>query len=311
LPHSHKHGAVRVANEFDEEAQGLIAIQQGSLQNKITDIETRLVADVINRLTKSKNAFEKTNDILEKKQQEMYEAELEKDLNAFYLVLMPVFASMILAKRAKEFNMLASFKVDPAIRRDSKELAKKVAQGHIATITEDLRKTIKETYDNVILAELSAIEDSGRKVTDADLKLARKKALEGNGQARIVSDIKQEYSKMTEGRAKTIARTESSRAFNQSQLQADLQFAKQNDLEGRVYKKWVTRSGNPCEFCVDMANQPPIPLDKNFVDFGDTLEVESNNDGKVKIRKMSIDFEAVNAGLLHPNCGCTYRLIVE
>lgn len=311
LPHSHKHGAVRVANEFDEEAQGLIAIQQGSLQNKITDIETRLVADVINRLTKAENAFEDTNDILSKKQQEMYEAELEKDLNAFYLVLMPVFASMILAKRAKEFNMLASFKVDPAIRRDSKELAKKVAQSHIATITEDLRKTIKETYDNVILAELSAIEDSGRKVTDADLKLARKKALEGNGQARIVSDIKQEYSKMTEGRAKTIARTESSRAFNQSQLQADLQFAKQNDLEGRVYKKWVTRSGNPCEFCVDMANQPPIPLDKNFVDFGDTLEVESNNDGKVKIRKMSIDFEAVNAGLLHPNCGCTYRLIVE
>lgn len=306
-----KNIADRVKNEFDEETTGLIAIQQASLQNRITDIEARLVSNVITKLTKAKNAFEEATDILSEKDQQLYKAELKEELNAFYLVLMPVFASLILAKRAKEFNMLAGFKLSPAIRRESKELATKISQSHIATIMEDLRSTIKSTYDNVVQAQLSAIEATGRAVTDADLVLARKKALAGNGQAQIVSDIKKEYTKMSSGRAKTIARTESSRAFNQSQYQADLQFAKQNGLEDKVYKKWITRNDNPCAFCLNMASQPPIPLDKNFVDLGDMLEVETENNGTTKISKMSIDFEAVNAGLLHPNCGCTYRLIVE
>ena len=303
--------AVRVKNEYDEETQGLIAIQQASLQNSIVDIETRVVMAVINKLTKAKNAFEKTEDILSETEQKQYQSEMEKDLAAFYLVLMPVFASTVLSKRIKEFNMMSSFKITPNIRRNAKELASKVSAGHIDTILEDLRGAIQSSYNNNVQAILSNIEATGRKVTDADLAFARKKALEGNGQAQIISDIKKEYSSISATRAKTIARTEASRAFNQSQYEADLQFMRQNELDGRVYKKWITRNDNPCAFCRDMASQPPIPLDNNFLDFGDMLEVETTVDGKTKLSKMSIDFEEVNAGLLHPNCGCTYRLIVE
>jgi len=310
--HNHTHEvADRVTNEFDDETTGLIAVQQSALQNEVTRVETGVVMSVINKLTKSKNAFESSGDIISKKDEEASTKELNQSLELFYLALIPIFASTNAARRLKEFGMPTNFEMTSAIRKETKELVKVVSESHINTIVEDLRLAMKGAYDEAVTAQLSAIEATGRKVTDADLALARKMALEGNGQTKIVSAVRQKYSDFSNGRAKTIARTEASRAFNQSQLQSDLQFVKQNDLEGRVYKKWITRNDNPCQFCRTMASQPPIPVNQNFVDLGDMLEVEENVDGKIKVRKMSIDFEPVSAGLLHPNCGCTYKLIVE
>jgi hypothetical protein len=301
----------KVANEFDEETQGLVAIQQSALQNEVTRVEANIVTTVLNKLTSAQNAFEETTDIITQADSARFEKELEESLNSFYLALMPIFASLFLAKRAKEFNMIGVFKLSPAIRRQTRELAKLVSNSHISTVLEDLRSTVQNTYNEAVQARLSAIEATGRKVTDADLALARAKALEGNGQTKIVSAVREKYTDIAKGRAKTIARTESARAFNQSQLQSDLQFIKQNGLEGRAYKKWVTYNDNPCQFCINMANQPPIPVNQNFIDLGDTLEIIDETSGKPKVRKMSIDFEPVDAGLLHPNCGCRYRLIIE
>lgn len=311
LPHTHSDVADRVTNEFDEETQGLVAIQQSALQNEVTRVEESVVTSVMRKILKSNNAFEDTSDIITKKDEEKAINELRTSLEVFYLALMPIFASLFISKRTKEFNMTATFKTTPQIRRETKELSKLVANGHINTILEDLRGAIQSTYDEAIAARLSQIEATGRKVTDADLVLARKKALEGDGQARIVSAVRKKYTDIAKGRAKTIARTESARAFNQSQLQSDLQFVKQNGLEGRAYKKWTTYNDNPCPFCINMASQPPIPIDQNFVDLGDTIEVIDETTGKSKVRKMSIDFEPVDSGLLHPNCGCRYRLIIE
>lgn len=310
-PHTHETKTVdRVANEFNEETQGLIAVQQSSLQNEITRVETGVVMSVISKLTKYSNAFDETADIITKKDEEAQTKELQQALELFYLAMIPIFSSMFISKRTKEFGMMSTFETTPKIRRDVKELSKLVSEGHINTILEDLRLSVKSAYDEAVQAKLSQIEATGRSVTDADLTLARKKALEGDGQARIVSAVRQKYADISEGRAKTIARTEASRAFNQSQLQSDLQFVEQNGLEGKAYKKWITRNDNPCQFCLAMAAEPPIPLGNNFVDLGDMIEVEDTANGKVKLRKMSIDFEPVSAGLLHPNCGCTYKLII-
>lgn len=303
--------AVRVNNEFEEEISGLVANQQSALQNEIVRLETQVVADVTNRLLKNKNAFEDSSDILPKKEQEAYEKEVQQSLELFYLALIPIYASMVMAKRTKEFNLISDFKMTPAIRRETKALAKKVGTGHVETVLEDLRRTIKETYDTNVQAQLSAIEDSGRKVTDADLKLARKKALEGSGQQEIISSVRKEYTEISKTRAKAIARTESSRAFNQSQLQADKQFIQQNELQGKAYKKWVTMSNNPCPTCVELSNQPPIPFNDNFANVGDTIETTTTVDGKTKTYKTLINFTDLAAGNAHVNCGCRYRLIIE
>lgn len=311
LPRKNSNKVVRALNEFDEETQGIVTLQQASLQNQIENIEALVVAEVTNKLTKSKNAFEETSDILSKTKQEQYEKETADTLNTFYLALLPIFATLYQSKRAKEYNMVATFRLTPQIKRETKALAKKVGQGHIATILEDLRTVMANTYEENVQSILSGIEATGRKVTDADLALARAKALEGNGQAKIVSDIRKEYTNISRNRAKMIARTESNRAFNQSQFEYDKQFVEQNGLEGRVYKKWETRGAEPCPFCIDMASQPPIPLNDNFIDLGSELQVTEEKDGKTKVRKMAIDFEPIEFGVLHPNCNCTYRLIVE
>ena len=303
--------AVRVTNEFEEEMSGLVANQQSALQNEIVRIETQVVADVTNRLLKNSNAFEDTSDILPKKEQEAYEKEVQQSLELFYLALIPIYASMVMAKRTKEFNLISDFKMTPAIRRETKALAKKVGESHIDTILEDLRGAIKPGYDNNVQSILSEIEATGRKVTDKNLAFARKKALEGNGQAKIVSEIKNEYKNITTDRAKTIARTESSRAFNQSQLQADKQFLEQNELQGKAYKKWVTMSSNPCPTCIELSNQPPIPFNANFANVGDTIETTTTVDGKTKTYKTLINFTDLEAGNAHVNCGCRYRLIIE
>lgn len=301
-----------VKNEFDEETTGLVAIQQSALQNEVQRIETNVVAYVLNRISNSKNAFEDTSDIITKTEQERQERELQRSLEAFYLALIPIFASLVISKRTKEFNMTSIYKTTPSVRREIRELSSKISESHIETILEDLRIASKGAYDEAVASQLSQIEATGRKVTDADLKLARKLATEGRGQVEIANAIKKKYTEtISEGRAKTIARTEARRAFNQSQLQADKQFMEQNNLEGKVFKKWVTRNDNPCQYCQLMASQPPIPLDKNFMELGDTIEYEETVKDKVKVRKMSIDFEPIDSGLLHPNCGCTYKLIVE
>lgn len=309
--HNHEDEVVRVTNEFDEETKGLVSFQQSTLQNKIVELEAQIVASVTNRLTKSKNAFEDTNDILTATEQKLYEKEAQKDLEAFYLAILPVVASLTIAKRTKEFNLRSSFFMNLAIKKETKALAKKVGESHVQTVLEDLRKTIKSTYDANVQAQLSALENAGRKVTDADLALARKKALEGSGQQEIISAIRKEYTDMSQTRAKTIARTESSRAFNLSQYQADKQFIEQNGLEGKAYKQWTTFSGNPCPTCQYLSEQAPIPFERNFADVGETITSTYEVDGKTKVFSTSVNFTPLEAGNAHPNCGCRYMLVIK
>lgn len=303
--------AVRVQNAFDEEAQGLISVQQASLENKIANIESRVVSSVINKVNKATNAFDKEADIMTATERRKQERELEEALQMFYLAVIPIFATMSINKRTKEFGLIGTFSMNPALNKEIRELAKKVSTSHMDTILNDILVSAKTAYDEAVQTQLSAIEATGRKVTDSDLALARKKALEGNGQAQITSALKQEYADMVDTRAKAVARTEASRAFNQSQFQADKQFIKQNGLEKQAYKQWTTFSGNPCPTCQELASRPPIPFERNFADLGDTISSTYEKDGKTKVYSTNINFTPLEAGNAHVNCGCRYMLIIK
>ena len=140
----------------------------------------------------------------------------------------------------------------------------------------------------------------------------RAQALTGKGQQEIVSSIRKKYSNViSKTRATAVARTETNRAFTMAQFEADKQFIKQNKLEGRAYKKWITRSDNPCALCSQKASEPPIPFNEPFASLGDEVTAIFEEDGKTRVLKQRIDFETVWAGNLHVNCGCVYQLIVE
>lgn len=308
--HTHDHLSV-IRNEFDEESQGLIATQQGALQNAIVSIEGRLVATVLDNVSKAKNAFDEQSDIISDKEKSEYEQELEMALAAFYAIIVPLYATTILNRRTKEFGLFGNFKLNNDVKKYIREIANKASESHINTVVEDLLKVTKETYDGLVQKELEAIEASGRKVTDKDLKLARKRALEGKSQSQITSEIKKKYTEISSVRAKAIARTETNRAFTQSQYQADIQFLKQNKLMGKAYKKWITTSDAPCPTCMDLASQPPIPFTQNFADLGDEIITTYEENGKTKVKKNLVNFEPLSAGNAHVNCGCKYMLIIE
>jgi hypothetical protein len=308
----HIHNIELNLNEFDEQSKGLVQQQQGALQNVIVNIESKVVNEVLNKITNASNTFEDNSDIITQSDEDSDKKELEISLAAFFAVLIPLFASQTVASRAKEFGMFTNFKLNKQVKDYIKSISEKAADSHINTIVEDLRSTIKGTYDGIINDQLISIRESGRAVTDEDLVLARKKALEGASQQRIISAIKTEYSgNISTNRAKAIARTETNRAFTQSQYQADIQFIKQNGLEDQAYKQWTTQSANPCQICIDLANQPPIPFETNFADLGTELTATYEVDGKTKVLKQLVNFEPLSAGNAHVNCSCRYLLVIK
>jgi len=271
-------------NALKTTKQGIIAQQQGALQNAIVNIEGKTTAYIINKLRKkysktSINAIDNPEEIQESDLISKYEKkdlanELALVIAMFYGIIFTLQGEKAMKDRAKEYGLSGDFSLNSETKKYLKNIADKASKGHIDTISKDLYETV------------------------------RKGALQGLSAEELISDIKRQYSdEITEARAKAIARTETNRAFTRSQYEADKQFIKQNKLEGRVYKQWVTRSQNPCDFCKELASRPPIPFNANFVSLGDHMTV----DGK----ELGIGFEDVEAGTLHVNCACEYKIIIE
>ena len=264
-----------------DQEQGLLTQQQGALQSSVTNIESQVVAGIIKRITKAKNAFDDEVDIITQTERKSYERELETAIAAFLFVLIPLFGRNTMNKRLAEFQKDGIFTMNVEVKRYISSISGKVAVSHIDTIVNDI-------YSEV-----------------------RKLALTGATQEELISGITKKYNEViTTTRAKTIARTETNRAFTMSQYEADKQFIKQNKLDGRAYKVFQTRSNNPCPFCLELEAQGPIPFDKPFASIGDELVVETGTGDNLKVQKMAISFEDIQAGNVHPNCSCIYSLVI-
>lgn len=302
---------VVIHNAIDDDSQSVIETQQGSLQNSIVDIETRLTGSVLTNFNKIENQLNDESEILSQEERNRLVSELTLVLAGFYMLIIPLYARTIANRRLKEFGSSTDFEVNNEVKEYIDQISSQVSESHINTIFTDLYRNITNTYNDIVESQIEKIKETGRKVTDDDLVLARKTALEGGSRQQIINSIKDEYKDITANRAKAIARTETNRAFTQAQYQADLQFIKQNGYDGQAYKKWITRSSNPCPTCLDLASQPPIPFTKNFADLGDEIVTTYEDNGKMKVKTQMVDFEPLQAGNAHVNCGCTYQLIIE
>lgn len=313
-----------IKNQFDEESQGIITTQQGMLQNAIVNIEEQVSLAVLNKV--AKNAFEEQSDIIPDGEKKDLTEELALAIGTFYGIILPTYAKSTMSRRAAEFGMFGNFKLNNDVKAYIKRISGKAAESHMDTILEDLRGAIKTTYDQQVKVALkTAVETEASKLPpeeaskllagpvrkDSDLyRFAQEKALEGSGRQEIIRSIKNEYKDISTNRARVIARTETNNVFNISQYEADKQFVKQNGLEGRAYKKYITRSDNPCQLCLAKAKEPPIPLDKPFAAIGDEASATYTEDGKTKVIKQKITYEDVYAGDIHPNGACGYQLII-
>lgn len=270
----------KIVNQFEDQRNGLVQQQEGFLKNVVVNIEEGITAIVLKRIVAktAKNAFEnvfkKESDVITETEKKGFINELEGSLTVFYGIMINLAGGEQMRNRQGEFAMAGNF--DFGIKRITayiKKMSYKVAKSHVDTVAKDLYGTAKAA------------------------------ALEGLGQDAIISRIKDKYTDLVETRAKVIARTEANRAFTEAQYEADIQFIDQNDLKGQAFKKWVTRSGNPCAFCEKLSNEDPIPLGRNFRSLGDIVEADG--------QKLPVSYTSLSFGNAHPNCSCTYELIIK
>jgi hypothetical protein len=270
-------------NKFLQQAEtGIQQQAQASLQNSIVNIDNQLLMAVANKVGATKNDFEQEDDIITKKDRKEAERELNTALIAFYGIIIPLFAYNVLSKRLEETGLTGTFSVTPDVNRMIKNFASMASESHVSTLLESMTKQ------------------------------AQKDALAGLPRKQIADNLINKFGdEIAKSRAVAVARTETNRAFTMSQYSADKQFIKQNGLEQRAFKQWVTRSDNPCPFCQAMAEQPPIPFNEPFASVGDELTATADVDGKTVVRKMTMGYADAEAGNLHVNCGCEYELIIE
>ena len=98
-------------------------------------------------------------------------------------------------------------------------------------------------------------------------------------------------------RARTVARTEASRALNEGQVGAWQE-------SGIRRVKWSV-APNPCDFCRQMGRRGVSqPIDEPFFNQGDQLNLDV-------LGTLNFDYGAVKSPPLHPNCRCTLEPIIS
>lgn len=331
-------GLIIAYNALDSDTRDIIKSQELKLTQGFQEIERRIVEASIDRV--QKGYFDEAIELLTDSDRKKFVQETKALLNAFYINLYPIFGRQLLAQRATEFGYVVPYSVTSEAQDYIDEMAQMAAESHVETVVQDLLTAAAIVYGALILAAMVTLilglvaagnVDILKKLpenpTEDDIRIAiqlgkfkdeeiyrdaRRMAREGQGQAEIVKALRDKYTVMSVNRAKTIARTESARVFNQSQFEADRQFLTQSNLMDRAYKKLRSRTGTPCDHCKLLIDMPAIPFMQNFADLGDILKVkETKADGTVKVKSLPINWEPVSAGNVHPNCKCEYVLIIK
>lgn len=274
--------AINKLDVKEKQKSGLVQQQQGALQNAVIGIETEIVAEFINsvqKMTSKANSIKDATetDYITEEQKNGYIDELAIVLAGFYGIVMQWKGNDVMRDRMGKYALGGNYSFDREVKNYIKEISKKVSVSHINTVMDDL------------------------------YKIAYEAAKKGLSQTEIINEIKNKYSQsISKTRAEAVARTETNRAFTESQYQADRQFIEQNDLQGKAFKKWHTRSTNPCEFCQSLEREGMIPFDQPFRKVGESVVTGS---GK-KQKTFNVDFQELNAGNLHTNCSCEYELVI-
>lgn len=279
--HTHEHSTEHrhTINQITLEPDSIIDGQENMLTNAIVNVDEQMVVFAMNRITrKVKNAFDTEGEVITLTEKKRIINELEAVLVSFYGIIFTMQGERTAQQRTEAYEMPASFFLNKSSRDFIKENAAKAAESHVNTISNDLFKSVREA------------------------------ALKGMSQQEMINMIKKEYNEtISKTRAQVIATTETNRAFTRAQFEADRQFIQENKLEGRAFKQLVTRSDNPCGYCLALASEPPIPFDLAFRDL-DT-SITGNIDGTE--RTMEVRYESIEAGNVHPRCQCTYDLIIR
>lgn len=276
--HVHRHDPAELAevakNKLTQKEQDRITEAEANLRNDVAELDESLGNKYVEQA--AKNA-------LSPEEQQAYIAALTNALLVYYSVAVPIFGRNRLRIDAADFEQeIMDFVFNEQVREIVRGRLAKVANGHFLEIDEQLTKVITDgTRDGVSRSDL--------------IKAVKSK---------VDNEVKT-------WQVERLVQTETGNAFNQATYLADKQFITANNYAGRAYKVWQTNSPRPCEFCQANAGRE-VEFETDFYKVGEVAEgVKTMADGKQKTVYYPVRFVDVNAGGLHPNCHCDYRLVIR
>lgn len=266
---------------------------------------------------------------------------LQKLFNAFrkyWLAIVPVIGRERLSEDRESLGLDANINLlgTASIQKFIQSTAQREAESHSKTIYNDIlnaankgyEKATKDLFAEEYIKDYKQGEDKWFKTkptkTEVKSKLkneafkqdniklyqfVQKQIDEGYNRQQIQSLVRQEYVNLSRKRANMLVGNEMAKAINASQYMADLELLKETNMLNRAYKRLVSSTGDPCPICNEIIQKGDIPFVENFVELGDTVQAVYA-DGK-KSQTMVFNYEAIRDGVVHPNCHCSYQLIIK
>lgn len=340
---NHDHKVETFINEVQEDEGKVVKNEYNKFLQEIREIEKETIDACVRKV--DINAFEESDIIGQRKKTKLIE-KLKNAIHSYWWVIFPLFANNSINKRNEEFDEDIQFVFNNDLQAGVDDNAERVANGHMQTILNDILEVSNRAYTNVreeAAADLIVEEykknpskfesyfeeeptraDALKSIRRTDIlevnrkiyEKANKMAFEGYDRRTIVKAIREEYKDISEKRATLIAENETDRAFGRSQFEADKQFLNAVGKMNQAYKIWYSRrpaneQDKICDFCAEMirtSNANPVPFEKPFLAYGDSMEV-IGNDGKVRI--FTANYEDIEGSSLHPRCQCGYHLVFK
>lgn len=264
-----------VLNRFTPGMEGTIRGFEVTLENQINNIQGQVLQAMLPKLGTATNAPKGS---INKDDEKRLTDALATALTVFSASIVSLFGPQTISRRLRETGLPGEFSMTPEVNKAIKAKALESAKSHMDTFT-------KEIY-----------------------KEARKAGEQGLGREEITRQLTNKYPSIARWQARRVARTESYKAVNLAQYEADTQFLSTNDLIGRATKQWVTQSNNPCPYCQEM-DGTEVDFADPFLGAGDTVKAEFDQDQGTVTREFSVN-DSTPSPPLHPNCTCTYELVI-
>lgn len=303
------------------------------LIDKLLDVHQRILNVSLQNITV--NSFTQT-DLMPADISKDFSTEIGDFLKEYWLYIAPIFG-LAFTRADRLGGTHPEYVMSKEIRTFINERAKVSGKGHMETVLNDVLRASNKAYSQIMsniaiqliqeayernpdkfkdyfskkptkkqvqkAIDNTDILEANRKIYDK----ANKMALEGFSRDDIIKDIRQQFTEVSKNRATLIARHETSRAYVQSQYDADKQLLEVTGKIGNAYKQLYSRTGHPCAYCQELIDRGPVPFESNFLDKGDSIDIVENG----KKYTFTADYEDIVGGAIHPNCSCSYKLIIK
>lgn len=303
------------------------------LIDKLLDVHQRILNVSLQNITV--NSFTQT-DLMPADISKDFSTEIGDFLKEYWLYIAPIFG-LAFTRADRLGGAHPEYVMSKEIRTFINERAKVSGKGHMETVLNDVLRASNKAYSQIMsniaiqliqeayernpdkfkdyfskkptkkqvqkAIDNTDILEANRKIYDK----ANKMALEGFSRDDIIKDIRQQFTEVSKNRATLIARHETSRAYVQSQYDADKQLLEVTGKLKNAYKQLYSRTGHPCAYCQELIDRGPVPFESNFLNKGDSIDIVENG----KKYTFTADYEDIVGGCLHPNCSCSYKLIIK